>query len=215
MTIIDLTHPIAPGMPVYPGTEPPVIVTGCTIDSAGFWEKKITMFSHTGTHMDAPAHMIKGGKTLDQLPMGQFFGKAFVLHRGDRQDREIGVEELLPHAQALAGAEFVLLDTGWSRFWGKEQYFARYPVLSAAAATLLAELPLKGIGVDTISVDAIDSQTYPVHNALLKKDFVIIENLTNLDQIPGMLCTLCCFPLKLVEADGSPVRAVAFPAAPA
>lgn len=67
--LIDLTHPIASNMPVYPGTEPPVLITGCTIDESGFLEKKITLYSHTGTHVDAPAHLIKGAKTLDRLPI--------------------------------------------------------------------------------------------------------------------------------------------------
>ena len=209
MTIIDLTHTIATDMPVYPGTKPPVILTGCSIDEAGFWEKKITMFSHTGTHMDAPAHLIKGAKTLDQLPIEQFFGKAFILRRGDNQAGVIEMDELLPHADLLAQAEFILLQTGWSRYWGTEKYFSGYPVLSPEAAALLGELPLKGLGVDTISVDAIDSTTYPVHISLLEKNIVIIENLTDLNKIAGVFCTFSCFPLKLTEADGSPLRAIA------
>jgi len=76
MKIIDLTHSISPNMPVYPGTEPPVFITGCSIDDISFLEKKITLYSHTGTHMDAPAHLIKGSKTLDLLPIEHFYGKA-------------------------------------------------------------------------------------------------------------------------------------------
>jgi kynurenine formamidase len=79
MKVIDLSHPVSPGMPVYPGTEPPVFVTGTSIAQAGFLEKKITLFSHTGTHVDAPAHLIEGAMTLDELPVDQFIGKAIVL----------------------------------------------------------------------------------------------------------------------------------------
>ena len=77
MKIIDLTHSISPRMPVYPGTEPPIFIQGCSIDEIGFLEKKITLYSHTGTHIDAPAHLIKGSKTLDQLPVEHFQGRAF------------------------------------------------------------------------------------------------------------------------------------------
>jgi len=209
MIIIDLTHSISADTPVYPGTEPPLILTGCSIDEAGFLEKKITMYSHTGTHMDAPAHLIKESKYLDQFPVDHFYGKAFVLHRGNKQGRRIELDELLPHADYLARADFVLLHTGWDKYWGDEKYFSAYPVLSGEAAIFLATFPLKGLGVDTISVDAIEAKQFPIHMELLNKNIIIIENLTNLEKISGNQCTFSCFPLKIVEADGSPVRAVA------
>ena len=209
MPIIDLSHSISENMPVYPGTAPPVIHTGCSIAEEGFLEKKITMFSHTGTHMDAPAHLIENAQTLDCLPVEHFYGKAFILRRDEGQGQEIALDELLPRMASLAGVDFILIQTGWSRYWGSNRYFSGYPVLTQEAAAFLSDLPLKGLGIDTISVDTIDSKLYPVHMALLEKDIVIIENLTNLQSIPGDICTFSCFPLKLAEADGSPVRAVA------
>lgn len=209
MTIIDLSHSIAETMPVYPGTEQPVIRTGCSISKDGFLEKKISMFSHTGTHMDAPAHLLEEGATLDCFAVEHFFGKAFILRCGDNQGPEIELHQLLAHEKSLAQADFLLLQTDWSRYWGEVAYFSDYPVLSKQAAEFLGNLPLKGIGVDTISVDAIDSVLFPVHMTLLKRNIVIIENLTNLQAIPGDFCTFACLPLKFVEADGSPVRAVA------
>ncbi len=209
MKIIDLTHSISANMPVYPGTESPVILTGCSIDEAGFLEKKITMYSHTGTHMDAPAHLIEQGKYLDQFSVEHFYGKAFVLHRGNKHARRIELDEFLPHAEQLARADFVLLHTGWDEYWGDEKYFSAYPVLSGEAAIFLGTLPLKGLGVDTISVDAIETKHFPIHMELLSKNIILIENLTNLEKISGSQCTFSCFPLKIVEADGSPVRAVA------
>ena len=83
MKPFDLTHTISPNMPVYPGTEPPVFTTGCSIDETGFLEKKITLFSHTGTHIDAPAHLLKGHKTLDMLPIEHFYGPALLLNFTD------------------------------------------------------------------------------------------------------------------------------------
>ena len=101
MKIIDLSHPISPGMPVYPGTEPPVFVTGASIAKAGFLEKKITLFSHTGTHVDAPAHLIEGASTLDQLPVEQFIGKALVLGLEDCRGPVIGIKDLERFADAV------------------------------------------------------------------------------------------------------------------
>ena len=77
---VDLTHVIHPKMPVYPGTEPPVFGEGTSLEKEGFLEKKISFFSHTGTHMDAPAHIIPLGKTLDVLHVNTFSGEALCLH---------------------------------------------------------------------------------------------------------------------------------------
>jgi kynurenine formamidase len=210
MSIIDLSHFISPRMPVYPGTEPPVFETGCSIDEDGFLEKKITFYSHTGTHMDAPAHLIDGAKTLEQLPIEHFYGKAILLNRKYSRPQTIDVADLEAHRQKLKQVDFLLIHTGWSRYWGTERYFSGYPVLSAQAANWLDELNLKGIGLDAVSADQVDSQNFPIHKSLLRNDTIIIENLVNLEKLPGDPFMFACFPLKLENADGSPVRAVAF-----
>ncbi len=209
MKPVDLSHAIAPDMTVYPGTEPPVFTPGCSIDEAGFLERQIQFFSHTGTHADAPAHLLKGGKTLDELTIEQFYGPGLLLDLRNLQPPVVGLEQLEPFQQQIEAVDFLLLHTGWSRFWGSGQYFAGFPVLSVEAARWLSSLPLKGLGLDTISADSIESVDYPVHKALLQQDIVIIENLTNLDKLPGKGFDFCCFPLSFIEADGSPVRAVA------
>ena len=79
MTVHELTHTITNTMPVYPGTEQPVLTTACTIEKTGYRETLLHMYSHTGTHMDAPAHMIEGGKPLDAFPAEAFVGRGFVL----------------------------------------------------------------------------------------------------------------------------------------
>lgn len=210
MKIIDLTHAISPDMPVYPGTEPPVFLTGCTIEDIGFLEKKITLYSHTGTHIDAPAHLIKGSKTLDQLPIEHFCGQAFLLSRNHSPSRTIGIQELKPHEQTLMQVEFIVVHTAWHQFWGTDNYFSNYPVLSLEAADWLSGFDLKGIGFDTISADEPDSQDFPVHKVFLQKDTIIIENMTNLGALPCDQFFLSCFPLSVEDADGSPVRAAAF-----
>ncbi len=211
MKLIDLTHPITPDMPVYPGTEPPIIVTGCSIDEAGFLEKKITFFSHTGTHIDAPAHLIKNHNTLDKLGIEHFYGPALVLDCNETTapDRTIGLKTLEIHQDEIRKVDFLLLHTGWSRYWGSEKYFTGFPTLSPAAATWLSDFRIKGLGLDTISADRIDSADYPIHKILLRKNIIIIENLANLAALPYNQLEFSCFPLSLTDADGSPVRAVA------
>lgn len=208
MKIIDLTHPLSPDMPVYPGTEHPVFAAAGAIETHGFAEKKITFHSHNGTHIDAPAHMIEGGKTLDQLPVDHFFGKALVIHAVDRSHKMIGIETLKPYAENIRTVDFLLLHTGWSRHWGSGQYFSDYPVLSEDAAKWLVNFQLKGLGSDTISADSADAEEFRNHKTLLGKGMIIIENLTNLEDLSQDPVGFSCLPLKIVDADGSPVRAV-------
>ena len=209
MKAVDLSHSISPNMPVYPGTEQPVFITGCSIDEIGFLEKKITLYSHTGTHVDAPAHLIKGSKTLDLLPVEQFYGKALLLSFADIKSQNLGINEFIPYQETLKQVEFILIYTGWSQYWGTEKYFSDYHVLSIEAADWLSEFGLKGIGFDTISADEVDSQEFPVHKAFLRNDTIIIENLSNLEKLPSNFI-FSCFPLSFKDADGSPVRAIAF-----
>jgi arylformamidase len=209
MNIVDLSHTISPDMTVYPGTEPPVFSTACTIEGMGFMEKKITLYSHTGTHMDAPSHIIPGAKTLDQMPPDRFVGKGAVVDLRVNRGSIIDIELLKPHQGRIERNEFLLLHTGWGDLWGEEAYLSGYPVLSHEAATWLAGFTLKGIGADTISADEAQSLTFPIHTLFLKRDIVIIENLTNLNALPDKEFLFSCFPLKMEKADGSPVRAVA------
>lgn len=208
-TLIDLTHPIHEDMPVYPGTEQPVISTGCSIEQDGFLEKKITFYSHTGTHMDAPAHLIKGGKYLDQYDISRFYGSAIVVHLELNEDKSIDLGVLNPVENQLKNIDFLLIHTGWSRYWGTDDYFANFPVLTPEAAEWMAGIGLKGIGFDVISADSADTRTYPIHKILLGSDMVIVENLANLDQLHEGAFEFSCFPLHFQQADGSPIRAVA------
>lgn len=209
MKVIDLTHTIRESMPVYPGTEQPRLTTACTVEKDHFRETLLQMFSHTGTHMDAPAHVLAGGKTLDQYPAGQFLGKALVIDcRHLREGQSISMDCLEGYGQKLHQAEFLLFCTGWDRYWGTEVYFGRYPCVDDTVLRFILEGGYKGIGMDTISLDPMAS--LPRHKKLLALgNTVIIENLTCLEQCGSDLFDFACLPLKTENADGAPVRAVA------
>lgn len=166
MKIIDLSHTISPDMPVYPGTEPPTFEVGCTIENDGFLEKEITMYSHTGTHIDAPAHLIAGFNTLDQLQIGHFFGEALLVDFQNIDINIIGLEDLVPYEAAISNVDFFLINTGWNKYWGTEKYYSDYPVLSGDAAKWLSKHNLKGFGIDAISADTADTTSFPIHKTL-------------------------------------------------
>ncbi len=209
MKIIDLTHYIYPEMPVYPGTEPPSFSTPCTIEKNGFTETKIALYSHTGTHIDAPAHIIPEAKTLDQLNIDHYFGQTCMLDLTSVKEGTIDIADLKPYEDLMGQNDFVLLHTGWSQFWNKTGYFEGYPLLSTEAATWLSQFRLKGLGIDMISIDREGTSDFPIHRIFLEQNVVIIENLTNLQELPRAGFSFSCLPLKFENADGSPVRAIA------
>lgn len=212
MKVIDLTHTIYPGMPVFPGTEPPVFEPANTLETHGYLEKKITFFSHTGTHIDAPSHIMENGLTLDSFAVERFMGKGLVLNILHIGSRTIKLNDLLPFENQIRNIEYLLLYTGWSHYWGQEKYFKDFPVLSLDAAGWLAQnFKLKGIGADTISFDHESSKTFAVHKLLLEKEILILENLTNLELLLGSNFLFWGLPLKTPNADGAPIRAVAMP----
>lgn len=109
----------------------------------------------------------------------------------------------------IKDSDFLLIHTGWDKKWKTDDYSGSFPVLSVAAANYLTSLNLKGVGVDAISVDPIDSSEMPVHHALLGAGMILAENLKNLSELPESGFYFSAFPLKIKEADGSPIRAVA------
>ncbi len=208
MKVTDLTHVIYSDMPVFPGTEQPILEKVKTLENEGYREAKISMYSHTGTHIDAPAHMLSQGPCLDDLAVEHYIGKAAILDFSTGGMELIDLASLKPYEEKIKKVEFLIIKTGWSKYWGDKKYFEDFPSLNEEAAKWLSEFNLKGIGVDTASIDAIKSTTFAVHKILLQKNILIIENLTNLDSLGKEHFVLSVLPLKNKNADGSPVRAV-------
>ncbi|CCO24871.1 cyclase family protein [Maridesulfovibrio hydrothermalis] len=211
MKVIDLSHIMTEGMPVYPGTKKPDIKAINTHEKNGFCEHQLIISSHTGTHIDAPAHMIKGGATLDKMDVGIFCGSGIVIDLTDKDasDRDITIDSLAAYEENICANDFILLNTGWYKHWGTQKYFSNYPALTTEAARWLADFDLKGIGVDVISIDPSGTKGFPAHKILLEKNILIIENLTDLHRITASEIFFSCLPIKFLDADGSPVRAVA------
>lgn len=211
MRIIDLTHTISEEMPVYPGTEPPKLTQGSSYEHDGFRETILTLYSHTGTHMDAPNHLFSERTMLNEFPVSQFVGSALVIDCTKKIAGEtITLDDLAPVWSAVEKAEFLLFYTGWSRFWGSLAYFGDYPCLDFKVIDYLIQAKKKGVGLDVIGLDPISDTDLLRHRHLLEKnEIVIIENLANLDQLGRGLVTLIALPLKYENADGAPVRAIA------
>lgn len=211
MKVIDLTHIISEDMPVYPGTEPPKLQVANTLEVDGFKETLMTMFSHTGTHMDPPAHIYADGKTLDAMDISCFVGKAAVVDATDLTEDNclIDMSYINRNRRVIDEAEFVLFNTGWNKKWGTEGYFGKFPVADREVVDYLVSSKKKGFGVDVISIEPIADEDLPMHHVILKNDMVIIENLMNLELLGDNIFTFCALPLRYKDADGSPIRAIA------
>ncbi|MFH1136013.1 MAG: cyclase family protein [Pseudomonadota bacterium] len=209
MKVFDLSHEFRNGMPVYPGDSPPSIIDQATLEKDHYNQKLLTFGSHTGTHLDAPAHLIPGGATLDRMPVEAFIGPGRILDVAGLFNREIGPESIAPFLQGLEPGGFILFRTGWDAFWGTDRYFEGFPVLSLDAARLVASFSPKGVGLDAISADPAGSRELPVHRLLLGRGIIIVENLANLAAPPAAGFLFSALPLKISRGDGSPVRATA------
>ncbi len=211
MKIIDLTHTVTEDIPVFPGTEKPKLELASTYEKNGFKETLLTIFSHTGTHMDAPAHLFAAGTTLDSFPAAQFVGPGLVIDCTDLQAGQRITMNYIEQVKEKADlAEFILFHTGWDRYWGTDAYFGDYPYISEEVAEYLIQSKKKGVGLDLISIDPIADQNLTMHKKLLAAaDIVIIENLTGLGKVGGDLFTFCALPLKYSKSDGAPIRAIA------
>lgn len=212
MKIIDLTHTISEDMPVYPGTNPPILKSANTYIEDGFKETLITMYSHTGTHMDPPAHLFEERTTLDAFSISQFVGKALVidcrhLNEGDK----ISMDIIRLYGDKAENAEFLLFNIGWDKRWGTMEYFNDYPYIDNEVIDFILKTSKKGIGFDVIGVDPIPDENLTIHKKLFKNnEIVVIENLTNLEQCGNELFCFFALPMKWKDADGAPIRAVAF-----
>ncbi len=199
---IDLTMPIAEGMPFNPDHFPPEIIPYAWVEVGGWSASKLVLDSHLGTHMDAPCHFVAGGQSIDQIELDVLIGPAQIVHL-----EQIGEQEALTpaHFPAVDQAR-LLIHTGWSkRTLGTPAYFTRYPYLTPEAAEYLAGKGVRLVGLDCPSVDYDPGKT---HVALLSRGMVIIENLVNLDNLPES-CILMALPLPIKAGDGCPLRAVA------
>ena len=167
--IIDLTHTITPEMPMYPGSAAPSIKPTGSLTRDGFRETQLTIASHTGTHMDAPSHMLPRGSTLEVLPASQFCGRAVVLDVSDLPPRSVITADYLREQNGtIRSADFVLFYTGWERKWGTGAYYDDdFPVPDQEAAKYLVSCGLKGVGTDALSVDTLRDQQFLAHKTLL------------------------------------------------
>ena len=204
--IHDVSVPITSAIPVWP-SDPPVNLTPtphlARDNSHTVRITKIEMGSHTGTHIDAPWHMIEGGRTLNQIPLETLLGPASVFE--------------IPHAPSISraslekldfsGVRRVLFKTENSRHWNDASFYEHFVYLEPEAAEFLVERGVQLVGIDYLSIDQFKSESHPSHFALLRRNVVIIEGL-NLSRVEPGKYHMTALPLNLQDVDGAPTRVI-------
>jgi arylformamidase len=195
--LIDLTAPLNEETPVYPGDPKTVIEPAGVAERDGYTDHKITLATHVGTHIDAPAHMLADGNTLDRYPVARFTGRGVYI------DTRRGFDSVLE--AKLRSGDIVLLHTGWAERYHDPAYFTDYSAIPAHVAAHLIERKVSMVGMDMAGPDY---DPFPIHRQLLKADVLIAENLTNLELLAGKEFRVYALPLRL-DLDGAPARIVA------
>lgn len=219
MNYIDLTHVITPEIATWDLTCGYHVDTVCDYnDSETEFKVRAQRFefaASAGTHMDAPAHFIKGGATIDTIPVEQLVLPCVVIDvSGYAHERySISVDDIKNFESQwgmIAAGSCVLFYTGWSKHWYNPKKYHNnhlFPSISLAVAQLLVEKHVVSIGIDTLSPDRPEDGFY-VHNLWLGAGKYIIENCAHLEQLPPKGATLFVMPLLLQGATESPVRLV-------
>lgn len=207
MPLIDLSHTISPGMPQWPGDDQTLAIHRQSEHGPDAHMSSAVEFGcHIGTHIDAPLHFLEGASSVDTLPLEHFIGSALVLRFGGGETAAAMGPEIL-EGHDLTDVDFVLFDTGWDRHWGTERYYREWSWLSPALAERLAAADLKGVGLDTPSLDPYAGQA--AHDICAPANMINIENMANLGALPDRGAEIFVLPLKLEGTEASPVRAFA------
>ena len=201
MKYIDLSQPFGDQMPVYPGDPEARLEPIAAISKDGFTDHRITSGLHVGTHIDAPLHMLEGAKKITEISVEKFFGKGALVDA--RGMSEIGLNVL---TSEVSKGDVILFLTGFSGKYGTEAYFNDYPVLTEGLAEELIRREIKMVGMDMPSPDR---PPFTVHKMLLGKEILIIENLTNVEQLLGAPdFSIVALPIN-TDADAGFARVVA------
>ncbi len=224
--IVDLTHTLSESSPNWYGTPKTLQakITG-THDNGGFYQRELSLDEHASTHLDAPAHTLKGMWTVDQIPAERLVRPLVILDVSSKihsnSDYLVSVEDIArwedQHGQIPYGA-VVIAYTGWSLRWNSAREYRNadkdgvlhFPGYSLEAARFLVEArQIVGLGIDTLSVDTGASTDFPVHKFCAEHSVYHLENVANLMQAPAANAIAVVTPMKVEHGSGAPTRVLA------
>ncbi len=218
-TLIDLTHTLFPEIPSWNGTcgfhsEIKLDYEDCSTD-VKFRVQQLKLHAGVGTHMDAPAHCIKGGLTIDEIPLMELAAPSIVIDVSTKahETYQVTPSDILSFENkfgVLPPHAFVMIYTGWDRFWQDPEKYRNnlvFPSVSGETAQLLLERNIRGLGIDTLSPDC-PQNGFPVHQLLLGNGKYIVENIQNAQKMPPQGGYSLALPIKTQGGTEAPMRLV-------
>ena len=212
MKVIDLTLTISEEIPTFPGSPQPNFINWETLEKDGYNLELLFLSSHTGTHIDAPYHFLKDGQKIHQIVTRRLVTEAILIKIRKGANQSITKDDIQKFERKygkIDDGSTVIFHTGWQKNLKKESYFLKNPGLAVSAAKYLASKKINLVGIDSPSIDLGKDSKFSVHHILAKSGILIVENLANLEKINSEMFHLIVAPLKLKNATGSPVRAMA------
>lgn len=216
--LIDLTHTLSAHIPTWGG--------GCGFDHIiqsdydpqaeyKFRTHKVRMHEGIGTHIDAPAHGVPGGKCIDALDLNDLMAPCVVIDISPKvhERYSLSPQDILKFEQKHGSIQegcFVIIHTGWERFWNDPEKYRNnhvFPSIMGTAAELLLKKHIVGLGIDTLSPDRPEDG-FPVHKAVLQAGKYIVENVANAFRLPPVGAYSLALPIKIQGGTEAPIRLV-------
>ncbi len=219
--LVDLTQPLGPATPLWPGSTPFAAATVADYETHGGYARELAVPEHAGTHVDAPAHIARGGATVDTLPLDALVRPAVKLDVRGLVSGDAGyalsaaaIEQLEAEQGGIPAGSAVLVQTGWDAYLGDPHRYGAtdppaFPGLAADAAELLVARGAAGVGIDTLGIDPGHAGDLPAHRITLPAGLWHLEGLVGLERVPARGAWLVVAPLPLVAGSGSPARVFA------
>ena len=212
MKPLDLTLTISNSIPSFPGSPKPQFLSWSDLHDDGYNLELLFLSSHTGTHIDAPFHFVKNGIKIDKIPIDRLTGIGLLIKIPKSKNSAISMTDIKLFEKKfgkIPNYSSVFFYTGWQKNLKKDNYFLENPGLNKSAAKYLASKKINLVGIDSPSIDLGKDESFSVHHIFSKNNILIVENLANLQKITSTEFNFTILPLKLKDATGSPVRAIA------
>lgn len=203
--IIDFSTTIYDKIPSYPGNPEVTVKNTDCMAEAGFYVTNISMSVHTATHVDTPLHCINGKPSTENIDLTHYIGKAYCVDVPTNKKETIKFPSDFDFNK-LKGNDIIIFRTGWENKMGTDEYFDLWPYIDEELALKLVDLKIKTVGLDTPSVDSLETNNL-THKILFSNNICVIESLVNLDKVKNKSFFFSAAPLKIKNGEGSPVRA--------
>lgn len=215
--VIELTHQLSSDIPTWDGNcgfrlSVDTDYNDCTAPDL-FRVQGLTCNAGIGTHMDAPAHVIVGGRTIDQINLEELVVDCIMIDVSAEADATYKImpsviETFEKEHGEIKPSSFVIFYTGWDKHWGSREKYNNdhvFPSVDISTAEILLKRSIAGLGIDTLSADT-GAEGFPVHRAILGADKYLVENIANAKNLPPTGAKVFILPIKMKDATEAPVR---------